>query len=84
MDGNGMYTPPETNSSHLKIGHPERKLGFQPSIFRCHVSFREGKHVQKKIADISRLEAFQVSSLWVNVEAQDGGCPSAIFICQDL
>ena len=27
---------------HLKIGHPKRKLVFQPSIFRCHVSFREG------------------------------------------
>ena len=32
----------ETNSSHLKIGHPKRKLVFQPSIFRCeNVSFRE-------------------------------------------
>ena len=28
---------------HPKIGHPERKLVFQPSIFRCYVSFREGK-----------------------------------------
>ena len=28
--------------SHLKFGHPERKLLFQPSIFRCYVSFREG------------------------------------------
>ena len=32
------YTLPETNSSHLKIGWAV----FQPSIFRCHVSFREG------------------------------------------
>ena len=27
---------------HLKIGHPKRKLVFQPSIFMCYVSFREG------------------------------------------
>ena len=27
----------------LQIGHPKRKLVFQPSIFRCYVSFREGK-----------------------------------------
>ena len=26
----------------LKIGHPKRKLVFQPVIFRCYVSFREG------------------------------------------
>ena len=30
-----LPTLPETNSSHLKIGHPKRKLVFQPSIFRC-------------------------------------------------
>ena len=28
---------------HLKIGHPKRKVVFQPCIFRCYVSFREGK-----------------------------------------
>ena len=39
-----MYTLPEANSSHLKIGHPKRKrIVFQPSIFRCeNVSFRQG------------------------------------------
>ena len=26
----------------LKIDHPKRKLVFQPSIFKCYVSFREG------------------------------------------
>ena len=31
------YTLPETNSSHLKIGHPKRKLIFQPSIFGCEL-----------------------------------------------
>ena len=35
-------TLPETNSSHLKIGLPKRKLIFQPQWFRCYVSFREG------------------------------------------
>ena len=36
-------TLPETNSWHLKMGFPKRKLIFQPSISRCYVSFREGK-----------------------------------------
>ena len=36
------FTLPETNSSHLKIGHLKRKVVFQPSIFRGYVSFREG------------------------------------------
>ena len=35
-------TLPETNSSSLKIGLPKWKVIFQPSIFRCYVSFREG------------------------------------------
>ncbi len=35
-------TLPETNSSTLKIGIPNRKVVFQPSIFRGYVSFREG------------------------------------------
>ena len=26
----------------LKMGHPKRKLVFQPSIFRCYFTFREG------------------------------------------
>ncbi len=35
-------TLPETNSLPIKMGLPKRKLVFQPSIFRCYVSFREG------------------------------------------
>ena len=31
----------------MKIGHPKRKLVFQPSIFRCYVSFRERIHFQR-------------------------------------
>ena len=34
---NWRITLPETNSSHLKIGHPKRKLVFQTSIFRCEL-----------------------------------------------
>ncbi len=35
---------------HLKIGHPQRKLIFQPSIFRGeNVSFREGKLVPGRV-----------------------------------
>ena len=34
---------PETNISPLKIGLPKRQLVFQPSIFRCKVSFSEAK-----------------------------------------
>ncbi len=37
------FTLPETNTSPLKIGLPNRKFMFQPSIFRGHVSFREAK-----------------------------------------
>ena len=38
-------TPPKTNSSHLSVGLPKRKLIFQPQCFRCYVSFREGRPV---------------------------------------
>ncbi len=42
---NCMDTLPETNSSHLKIGLPNRKVVFQPSIFRGRtVGFREGSY----------------------------------------
>ena len=37
-------TLPETNCSPLKIGLPNRKVVFQPSICRGYVSFREGKN----------------------------------------
>ena len=33
----------------LKIGHPKRKLVFQPCIFRCYVSFREGSYLCLRI-----------------------------------
>jgi len=35
-------TLPETYSLPLKIGLPNRKVVFQPSIFRCYVSFWDG------------------------------------------
>jgi len=34
----------------LKIGHPKRKLVFQPSIFRCYVGFREGTAITGSFA----------------------------------
>ena len=37
----GKVTLPETNIKHLKKWHPNRKVVFQPSIFRGYVSFRE-------------------------------------------
>ncbi len=43
------FTLPETNSSPLKIGHPKRKVVFQPSIFRCYVSFREGNLMESEL-----------------------------------
>ena len=39
----------ETNSSALKIGLLKRKLIFQSAIFRCYVSFREGRVFRFKI-----------------------------------
>ena len=36
-------TLPETNGLHLKMVVSNRNFLFQGSIFRCHVSFREGK-----------------------------------------
>ena len=32
-------------TSHLRIGISNRKYNFQPSIFRCYVSFREGRQI---------------------------------------
>ena len=49
-------TLPETNSSHLPGCHPKRKLVFQPSIFRCHVSFREGNLVMIYEVSLSMVE----------------------------
>ena len=37
-----IYLPSLKLTWHLKIGHPKRKYIFQPLIFRCYVSFREG------------------------------------------
>ena len=39
---NLIYTQPETNIDTQSVGHPTGKVVFQPSIFRCYVSFREG------------------------------------------
>ena len=40
--GNIPKVPSLKLTKPMKIGLPKRKLIFQPSIFRCYVSFREG------------------------------------------
>ena len=42
-------TLPETNSSPLKIGLPNRTVVFQPSIFRGYVSFRECTAIEQRL-----------------------------------
>ncbi len=59
-------TLPKTNSSPLKIGHPKRKLGFQPSIFRCHVSFREGNRLGQIRKHVDRNPIIQP---WLGVNS---------------
>ena len=42
---------------HLKIGHPKRKLVFQPSIFRNYVSFREDMcHISSFFTTLKKTE----------------------------
>ena len=56
------FALPKTNSSPLKIGHPRRKLVFQPSIFRGeNVSFREGK-TPKNLFAHSSAQTWQATS----------------------
>ena len=38
-------------TSPVKGSHPKRKLVFQPSIFRCYVSFREGIPLSNVVSD---------------------------------
>ena len=60
-------TLPETNSLPLKIGHPKRKLVFQPSIFRCYVSFREGNGFWTPIHEGFGSDDFPSSKRWCSV-----------------
>ena len=41
--GNVWDTIPETNSSHLKIDLWKRRFLLETTIFRCYVSFKEGR-----------------------------------------
>ena len=45
------------NSSPLKIGHPERKLIFQPSFFRGYVKFRGCNHFSKLSISLSFVQS---------------------------
>ncbi len=54
------------------MGHPKRKQIFQPSIFRCYVSFREGKFQHVKwlsqelcwVAHIQSLMTCTIGTCW--------------------
>ena len=46
-------TLPKTNSSLLKMGLPKRKVVFQPSIFKCYVSFMECKKAFHCISEVT-------------------------------
>ena len=61
---------PKTNKP-LKIGHPKRKLVFQPSIFRRYVCFREGK------IDIQNSHVFQTIIVGIYI-LNLGGCRCVI------
>ena len=54
------FTLPETNSSPLKIGHPKRKLVFQPSISGAMLVSGSAREPQ------SCLFSFPIINFWVN------------------
>ena len=61
----------------MKIGHPKKKLVFQPSIFRGNVSFREGTPWKingwnLQITYLERKTIFQTSMIMFHVNLQ--GC----------
>ena len=60
-----LNTLPETNSSPMKIGLPNRKVVFQPSIFRGYVSFREGSIYQSN--HIKQHLLFFVYPIWKKI-----------------
>ncbi len=59
-----IFTLPETNSSPLKIGLPNRKVVFQPSIFRGYVSFREGIYIYLLLEDLQASMSLVVLLFW--------------------
>ena len=48
-----MFTPPETNSSPLKIDPWKRRFLLETTIFRSYVSFREGMKFVQLICFVS-------------------------------
>ena len=54
--------------SHENRPGPNRKVVFQPSIFRCYISFRES------IPSVSQLNHFDVSSCWGSTCTQSLPC----------
>ena len=49
-------TLPKTNSSLLKMGLRKRKVVFQPSNFKCYVSFMECKKAFHCISEVTPLK----------------------------
>ena len=64
--GEVQATLPETNGLPLKMMVSNRNLLFQGSIFRGHVSFREGK--MKKTKDVNMQKRIVYNSLFFLVE----------------
>jgi len=65
-------------SLHLNIGHPKRTLVFQPSIFRCYVSFREGIRYSRFEPELTKLleknSQFLKAPRLVEETAEEVGC----------
>ncbi len=63
----------------MKIGHPKRKLVFQPSIFRGYFSFREGSHWLSEIISVpGGGRKLQIESLGIHITP---GCLHIRYFC---
>ena len=62
------YTLPETNIA-LKIGHPKRKLVFQPSIFRCELLV-SGRVTQNLMLAVATCRA--KAGMWTSPSIRSG------------
>ncbi len=72
---NNVYTLPKTNSSPLKIGYPKKDtIVFQPSIFGCYVSFKEGIFCSSRCCIRSPWRTVQMHDKTVWIERKSLGC----------
>ena len=79
--GNGMFKihPRKFNSSPLKIGHPKRKVVFQPSYLRDYVKLR-GCTSKVKGSPTNWMICFDVSKFFLDV----GGAPCFRWTSQSI